>query len=614
MYFIILLVCILLLIPAVRLLSFSIRGLTKTLMIMASYLAKLFAGLVLSGLFFTLPVFNKILSTGWQVILIFLFGVFFVLLMAQLAKRFRLIGYSLNFATDSILFLAITYLLQKRITLSVLVYSVLLLIFPRFSWYLARTDEGIEEQREERRINRFLVEVRKGISFYPIDHWENSRESWRLLPLQIAIASFFYAAGTGTMLFYFQPESRFPAIPIWILITIVNVTFDLFIFRRIDAKLDPPELQGTSGHSDNAQAPVWMNENRCNKSGLETNTGRDAIEHHKSEGNGMSVSRLFDKKKHSDYPYSYHHEDHWVEPEFDYAPENYNKNYPRKYEMNSYVTLEDGVVFTRDVKDYLMRDDIKRVIFTDAPFPEGYKLVDLSLNQDRSILGWNQTIGGDLCLVVSTGEKGRGIEFNRACNMMFASFINLESIEWNNVITTRQTTAMKEMFAGCYKLKNIDLSSLDVSNVKYMGGLFSTCKKLEDIKWFRFNTSKLEDASYMFTNCHSLRSVDLSGFDTSSLKTCEGMFNRCGVKAVNLGNWYPTSQESELKTEGMFSTTGLLSVLTTSNPAVKKEYFNLDDATKECLEENNIPRNIVPVSEWKVPVYDWEKPKSKQQI
>ncbi len=225
MYLIMLLVCILLLVPVLCLLFYSIRGLTKKLIILASYLARLFAGLVLSGLFFTLPVFDKILSTGWQAILIFLFGVIIVFLMAQLAKRFRLIGYSLNFSTDSFLFLAITYLLRERITLNVLVHSVLLLIFPRFSWYLARTDEGAEEHGEEHRINRFLVEVRNSLSFHSIDHWENSRESWCLLPLQIIIASVFYTAGVGTMLFYFQPESRFPEIPIWILVTIVNVTF-----------------------------------------------------------------------------------------------------------------------------------------------------------------------------------------------------------------------------------------------------------------------------------------------------------------------------------------------------------------------------------------------------
>lgn len=305
--------------------------------------------------------------------------------------------------------------------------------------------------------------------------------------------------------------------------------------------------------------------------------------------------------------YDVNNKDMVKEPEFDYLPECYDRNYPRPYNMSSYAVLEDGVVFTRDVKDYLLRDLVKRVIFTDAPFPEGYKLVDLSLEQDRSILGWNQTIGDDLCLVVSTGEKGKGIEFNRACNMMFAGFFELESLEWNNVITTREMRSMRDMFDGCKSLRNVDLRDFDVSNVKYMNGLFSACKKLENIKWFRFNTANVEDVSYMFTNCHNLRSVNLSGFDASSLKSCKKMFNKCGVKAVNLGNWASTSPTQELNAEGMFDTTGLLSMLTTSNPIVQREYLNMDEATRECQEENNIPRKIVPVSEWKVPTYAWEK-------
>lgn len=327
----------------------------------------------------------------------------------------------------------------------------------------------------------------------------------------------------------------------------------------------------------------------------------------------MPIFDLFKKKEDSLENYKYNSvKDQWVEPEFDYAPENYSKNYPRKYPMKSYATLEDGVVFTRDVKDFLLRDLNKRVIFTDAPFPEGYKLVDLSLEQDRSILAWNQTIGDELCLVISTGEKGKGIAFNKACNYMFAGFFELESIEWNNVITTKDTISMRRMFDGCKSLKNIDLSCFDMQNAKYLEGLFSACKKLEDIKWFRFDTSKVEDVSYMFTNCLSLRSVDLSGFDTSSLTTCKKMFNKCGVKAVNLGNWEPKAG-ANLDVEGMFSTTGLLSVLTTSNPIIQKEYLNMDEATRDCQRDNNIPRTIVPVSEWKIPTYSWEKTAKREE-
>lgn len=305
----------------------------------------------------------------------------------------------------------------------------------------------------------------------------------------------------------------------------------------------------------------------------------------------------------------------WVEPEYDYDIENYGRNYPRRYEMRSYSMLEDGVVFTRDVNDFLIREEIKRVIFTDAPFPEGLKLVDLSLDQDRSIMGWNQTIGDDFCLVISTGEKGKGIQLNPACNFMFAGFENVKSIEWNNVVDTSRVVAMKEMFAGCYKIPHLDLSSFDVSNVKYMDGMFSTCRNLKDIDWFRFNTSKVEDTSYMFTNCQRLKSVDLRGFDTTSLKSCKKMFNDCYMlKAVNLGNWYPTSNERELCVENMFRETTILSCLTTSNPLVENEYLNPDESTAKGLTENEIVRKIVPVTEWKVPVYEWEKELEKKTV
>ena len=195
---------------------------------------------------------------------------------------------------------------------------------------------------------------------------------------------------------------------------------------------------------------------------------------------------------------------------------------------------------------------------------------------------------------------------------MFAGFKNLKSIEWNNVVSTKDTISMYQMFSGCFNLEKLDLSSWDVSNVKSMNGMFVECKKLHEIEWFKFNTSKVEDVSYMFTNCHSLRSVNLSGFDTSSLLTCKKMFKRCGVEKVNLGHWYPTSPIKELNVEDMFHTTGLLHSLATSNPKVAELYLNPPDAeTRDCLIENNIPRNLYPVVESRAQ-QTWEKPRPQR--
>lgn len=298
----------------------------------------------------------------------------------------------------------------------------------------------------------------------------------------------------------------------------------------------------------------------------------------------MVLFNLLKKPKQNKYGSNYQ-ANSWDEekPRYDYDPDVYDQNYPRTYPMTSYATLEDGYLFTGDAKELLLRDLNKRIIFTDAPSPEGNRLVDVSDAQDRSILAWNQTIGGELCLVVSTCEKGKGIALNEVSNYAFSGFYGLESIEWNNVVSTKNVVTMRRMFEASKALNSIDLSRFDVRNVKYMSGLLADCPRLTDIKWFPLEqTSKVEDVSCMFSHCHDLRSVKLSGFNTSSLKSCMGMFNDSGVRAVNLGDWYPTSPDKPLNVEKMFATTGLLSILTTRNPLVQKEYMNMDESTRHC--------------------------------
>lgn len=302
-------------------------------------------------------------------------------------------------------------------------------------------------------------------------------------------------------------------------------------------------------------------------------------------------------------------------PSYDYDYDNFDKKYPRNYQMDSYSVLEDGVVFTRDVNDFLQRKEIQRVIFTDAPFPEGFNLVDVSLAQDNSILAWNQTLEGpdgpELCLIISTGERGKGIKFNRACNYMFAYFEKLERIDWNNVIDTSEVISMRKTFMSCYQLRKIDLSSWDVRNVKYLTCFFSTCERLKEVKWFKFDIPKLEDMSWMFTNCNLIKSVDFSDLTAPLLTSCEGMFYSCyALRAVNLAN---LKTQNQLKVEKMFDEDGVLSVLSTDNEQIKTEFLNPKEKDAEILNSNEIQRKVVPFSEWKIPVYEWDKPKKNRK-
>ena len=81
---------------------------------------------------------------------------------------------------------------------------------------------------------------------------------------------------------------------------------------------------------------------------------------------------------------------------------------------------------------------------------------------------------------------------------------------------------------------NFDVSSWDVSNVKYMNGLFEDCRHFNcDLS--RWNVSKVRDMSYMFSDCSKF-SCDLSKWNVSKVIHMNGMFNNSGM--WKLPRWY----------------------------------------------------------------------------
>lgn len=205
-------------------------------MIVVSVLARVLTGIFLSALFFTLPFLSKILSSGWQVFLIFGVGLCFYGLLSELSKKFRLVTYSINYLTDSLVVLAFFYLIRSKLTVPILVYAIVLFIFPRISWILARRSEAVSSLRIEH-------DVGPDVIFYEhfiVDQWENTSKSWDKMPLQIILSIVFYLIGSITIVFYFTDMSRFLAVLFFLVITPINVLFDLRVFRNIDAKYDYP--------------------------------------------------------------------------------------------------------------------------------------------------------------------------------------------------------------------------------------------------------------------------------------------------------------------------------------------------------------------------------------
>ena len=94
---------------------------------------------------------------------------------------------------------------------------------------------------------------------------------------------------------------------------------------------------------------------------------------------------------------------------------------------------------------------------------------------------------------------------------------------WN----TSNVENMSYMFYCCARLESLNLSGWDTSSAKTMHGMFYHCESLESLDLSGWNISDVDDMSYMFSDCESLESLDLSGWDTHNVWDMDNMFRDC---------------------------------------------------------------------------------------
>ena len=86
---------------------------------------------------------------------------------------------------------------------------------------------------------------------------------------------------------------------------------------------------------------------------------------------------------------------------------------------------------------------------------------------------------------------------------------------------------LSNWFYECENAESIDLSGLDSSRAKDMGGVFYGCSSLQELDLSSFETSSTDNMFQMFYGCSSLKELDLSCFDTSNAISMERMFSHC---------------------------------------------------------------------------------------
>lgn len=207
----------------------------KSIIVWGSIIIRFFIGFAVTAYAVGEIPFLHNLSVGWQVLLLFLGASTILTLLHELAKRMRLVCFSINYFVDSILFFFVAALLHKSISFSFFVYALVQFIFARVSWCLARRADSFQEVGYS---VSFWGSITVYLQHILIDEWENSSTSWNNLYIQIIISLFFYFIGSFTIGFYFPDVPHVRGMLYVIAATVVNFLFDLKAFRKIDAMLD----------------------------------------------------------------------------------------------------------------------------------------------------------------------------------------------------------------------------------------------------------------------------------------------------------------------------------------------------------------------------------------
>ena len=107
-----------------------------------------------------------------------------------------------------------------------------------------------------------------------------------------------------------------------------------------------------------------------------------------------------------------------------------------------------------------------------------------------------------------------------------------------NCIDTSKITDMSYLFdRELSKIKNINISNWDVSNVENMHSMFIYCENFEGKGLENWDVSNVKDMGHMFDGCKKF-DCDLSGWNVSNVKNMGDMFANCeSFKGKGLENW-----------------------------------------------------------------------------
>lgn len=186
------------------------------------------------------------------------------------------------------------------------------------------------------------------------------------------------------------------------------------------------------------------------------------------------------------------------------------------------------------VGPYVVFDsDAKTMTFKYGEQPTIDNVKCFTLNSKTYVPNWSNKDELKKNVTTVVFEKSFASASPTTCRSWFNGFYQLTEIKGIKNLNTSNVSDMAYMFAGCSKLKSVDLTYMYSPYVKDMSYMFNNCTSLKTVYLKGLNTSNVENMNNMFERCTSLGYLDLSSFNTHKVKNFERMFYGCSLlKAI----------------------------------------------------------------------------------
>lgn len=212
------------------------------------------------------------------------------------------------------------------------------------------------------------------------------------------------------------------------------------------------------------------------------------------------------------------------------------------FELNTYSTDSDGTTYSSGYTFCKkIPENTKNVVFCDEEMPAAItEIEDMDADGDGGVVAWTD---GET-MKVSTQVKGQKVKIKGNADSLFAYNETIEKVDFNGLDTSELTT-IKFWFERTASLRNIDMSMLDLKNVKDAGYLFASGGGPEfHFKMTERDMPNLTEAAHMFSNV-TAKEIDISGITCPNLRSISSFcIEATGLTSLRMDEFYAPKLEN----------------------------------------------------------------------